>query len=304
LGADALRADLPPTRAVDLLEQQVRSVERPHTPPRMSTAVGGGVLLLMPAAASDGAGVKLVTFNPDNAETGLPLIHSVYVLFDIGSLVPVAVMDGTELTRIRTAAVAALATRHLARADATRLVVFGAGVQAEAHVEAMCAVRPISHVTVVGRNQDRAQSLIGRLRERGLDAVTGGPGAVAAADIVCTCTTARVPLFDGRDLPPGAHINAIGAYEADAREVDDTTVRRAKVVVEDRDVALAEAGDLIMAIASGAISAEDVTSDLGDAVAGRVRSSDANITLFKSVGMAWEDLVLARAAYRQGQDLR
>jgi ornithine cyclodeaminase/alanine dehydrogenase-like protein (mu-crystallin family) len=200
------------------------------------------------------------------------------------------------LTALRTAAVSGLATRYLAHPQAHRLVVFGAGVQARSHVESMRTVRPITHVTVVSRTRPAAEALCHAARQAGLSASVGGPEAVAEADIVCTCTTSARPVFDGTRLAAGAHVNAVGAYVPDAREIDAETVRRAAVVVETRAVAFEEAGDLLLAVAEGAITLEHVVADLAELVRGATIRRPDDITVFESVGMAFEDLVVARAA--------
>jgi ornithine cyclodeaminase/alanine dehydrogenase-like protein (mu-crystallin family) len=292
LGPAELRGALPWPVAIAALEAAFRDGDPGDTPARSHLTVPGGELLLMPAhAAADGVGVKLVTLAPGNPAQGLPFIHAAYVLFSPGALAPEALLDGTELTAIRTAAVSALATDRLARPDARTLVVFGAGTQARAHVAAMRAVRPIEAVTIVGRDPARARAL-----GEELGAAVAGPEAVAGADIVCTCTTSAQPLFDGARLAPGTHVNAIGAYRADLRELDDATMRRATVVVETRAAALAEAGDVIQAgLAPGALI------ELADVVRGTAAPrAPGAITVFKSVGLALEDLAIARAAVAAG----
>jgi ornithine cyclodeaminase/alanine dehydrogenase-like protein (mu-crystallin family) len=295
--AAELRRRLPMADAIHALERAFRSGDPSATPLRSHVDTAAGTLLLMPAAGAPGVGVKLVTLTDANPDRGLPLIHAVYVLFDPISQAPVAVLDGAALTALRTAAVSGLATRHLARADASRLVLFGAGVQARAHLEAMRAVRPIAEVVVVSRSRARADVLVDEARGEGLEARLGEPADVVAADIVCTCTTAREPLFDGALLPSGCHVNAVGAYLPDAREVDAETIRRARVVVETREVARAEAGDLVLAVAEGAVDWVAVVADLQQLVAGEaVRRRDEDLTLFESVGLAFEDLAVAAAA--------
>ena len=287
---------LPVADAVDALSRAFASDEG-GGPPRAHVEVPGGDLLLMPAHAPGGVGVKLVTVAPANPGLGLPLIHGLYVLFAADTLAPVATIDGAALTALRTAAVSALATRHLARPDASRLLVFGAGTQARSHVAALRAVRPITHVMVVARTLASAAALVEDLRAEGVDARTGTPASVRSADIVCTCTTSGTPVFDGTLLAAGTHVNAVGAYRPDARELDGETLRRGRVVVEDRAAAMAEAGDLLLAIDEGAITAAHVVADLRELVAGAaVRTSDAQVTVFKSVGLALEDLAVARAA--------
>jgi ornithine cyclodeaminase/alanine dehydrogenase-like protein (mu-crystallin family) len=266
-------------------------------PLRNTLATPSGTLLMMPAAADAGVGIKLVTLSEFNPQRGLPFVHAVYVLFDATTQQPEAVIDGAELTALRTAAVSGLATRHLANPDASRLVVFGAGVQAAAHLDAMVAVRPIEEVKVVGRDAQRRDALIERAEALGLRAAPGKPADVRDADLICTCTTSAVSVFSGHDLADGAHINAIGAYLPHQRELDTETIRRAKVVVETRDVALAEAGDLMIPIQEGAFAPTDIVADLGDVARGAsVRTDGSDVTAFVSVGFSFEDLVVARAA--------
>jgi ornithine cyclodeaminase/alanine dehydrogenase-like protein (mu-crystallin family) len=298
IGADELRTALPMAAAIDALEVAFRDEDPSGAGPvRSSVPTAAGSLLLMPASGSRGVGVKLVTLTDANPAAGLPLIHAAYILFDPTTQAPLAVLDGAALTALRTAAVSGLATRHLSRPDAHRLVVFGAGVQATAHVEAMTAVRPVDEVVVVSRTEARAARLIERAASAGLVARAGVPDDVAFADLVCTCTTSRVPVLEGAKVAAGAHLNAVGAYLPDTREVDTETVRRARVVVETREVANAEAGTVLLPIAEGAIDGAHVMADLHRLVGGvPVRSSPEDVTLFVSVGMAFEDLVVARAA--------
>ena len=300
IDAAKLAAILPMASAIDALERTLRAERLPEAPPRSHIPANEGELLLMPAVGEKAVGVKLVTVNAANVKRGRPLINGAYVLFSPDNLEPVALIDGAALTAMRTAALSAVATRHLAREDACRLVIFGAGVQARSHLEAMCAVRPIERVTVVSKSPGRAQALVERARALGLDASTGPGDAVATADIVCTCTTSPVPVFDGTKLQAGCHVNAIGAYKPNARELDDAAVRRARVVVETRAVALREAGDLVMPLASGALKIEQVVGELKEIVCGLVvRRTPEDITVFKSVGAAWEDLIVATAAYER-----
>lgn len=294
-GALLARA-LPAGAAVDALQTAFSHV-LPEAPARSHVPAGPGELLLMPAVGESGAGVKLVTVNPENPPAGRPLVQGVYVLFDAATLEPVAILDGAALTAARTSAVSALATRHLARADARVLVLFGAGVQAGSHLDAMVAVHPIEEVVVVSRTRGPAEALAARAAGAGLRARTGTPQDVAEGDVVCTCTTSPTPVFDGRLLRPGAHVNAVGAYTPETRELDDETVRRGRIVVETRQAALEEAGDLLIPIEAGVIREEDVVAELSEVVLGAaVRRSDEDITVFKSVGVAFEDLVVAAAA--------
>jgi ornithine cyclodeaminase/alanine dehydrogenase-like protein (mu-crystallin family) len=294
-GPELLRR-VPVLVAIDALETAFRDGDPSDAPLRTHVQTQVGSLLLMPAVGDPGVGVKLVTLTQANPARGLPLIHALYVLFDRSTQAPRLLVDGSALTALRTAAVSGLATRLLARSDARRLVVFGAGVQAFAHLDAMAAVRPLTDVVVVSRTQARAEALARHARTMGLGAEVGDPGAVSAADIVCTCTTATEPLFAGAVLAAGAHLNAVGAYRPDTREIDTETVRRARVVVETREAALEEAGDLLIPIAEGAIVPEHLAADLQEVVRGRrVREGSADVTLFESVGLAFEDLAVAGA---------
>jgi ornithine cyclodeaminase len=280
--------------AIDALEAAFAAEHLPDAPLRSHVETGAGTLLLMPSHGAVGVGVKLVTLTPANPERGRPFIHAVYVLFDAEGQAPVAVIDGAALTALRTGAVSGVATRHLARPQARRLVVYGAGVQAASHVDAMRSVRPIEEVVVVSRDRDRAEAFARALPIR---AMVGQPGAERDADIVCTCTTSSDPVVAGRWLPDGVHVNAVGAYTTSMRELDAEAVARAKVVVETRDAASAEAGDLALAMAEGAIGPDHVLADLHELVtADAIRTSERDVTLFESVGVASEDLVVASAA--------
>ncbi len=263
------------------------------TPPRQIVDTSSGQLLLMPAEISPFAGVKVVTVAPGNPALGLPRINGIYVLFDSATLRPVALFDAAALTAVRTAAVSALAVDRLAPPHAARLVVFGAGPQARAHLEALAAVRPLVAVGIVTRSPATAPAMVAHARRLGLAASAAGPEAVATADIVACCTTAREPLFDSARLPPDATVVAVGSHEPDARELETALVRRSTVVVESR-ASGATAGEIVLAERDGA---DVVAGDLTDLVAGRVAAQPGRPRVFKSVGEAWEDLVIAAAAY-------
>jgi ornithine cyclodeaminase len=236
--------------------------------PRTVLDVGAGQLLVMPSASAGAAAVKLVTVGPAD-----PRVQGVCVVFDPETLAPAALVDGPALTTLRTPAVSALAVDRLARPDAARLLVYGRGPQAHAHVEAVRSVRPsVERVDVAGRE--------------GAD-----PAVLRAADLICCCTTAREPLFDGAEVRDDACVVAIGSHEPEAREVDAALVRRATVVVESRASALAEAGDVIQA----GVDAEDLVP-LAALVRGEAAPEPGRPRLFKSTGMAWEDAVVAAAA--------
>ena len=261
-----------PLQAVDALEAALRDGFDPEAAtPRTFLDAPGGELLVMPGVVGDSIAVKLVTVG------GEPRIQGVVVVFDPETLAPAALIDGIALTNLRTSAVSALAVRHLATQEARRLLVFGRGAQGPAHVEAVRAVRPsIDHVDVVGREHpDDIDDLVAR------------------ADVICCCTTASEPLFDGAIVADHATVVAVGSHDPALRETDDTLARRAgTVVVESRASAVREGGDVLAALRSGAL-AEDELVTLAELVRGRVEPSASAPRFFKSVGMAWEDAVVA-----------
>jgi ornithine cyclodeaminase/alanine dehydrogenase-like protein (mu-crystallin family) len=303
ISAAEVRTALPIGTAIEVLAAGFGNNVSVDAPTRQQQPFADGTLLTMPATATVAGepvgGVKLVTVRAANADLGEPGVQAVYVLFGTPSLRPVALIDGGALTELRTAAVSALATSLLARQDAHRLVLFGAGAQAHAHLQALAHVRPVDEVVVVGRTPARVDALVQQAIERGLRARAGTPDDVAEADIVCTCTTSPDPVFDGRKLPDGVHVVAVGAFQPHTREVDSETVGSTLVVVEQRAAALAEAGDLLLAIDDGRFTAEAIAADLAELCAGvPVRRRAEDRTLFKSVGLALEDLLIADAIHR------
>jgi ornithine cyclodeaminase len=291
---------LPLTAAVDALERALLDGLDPEAdPPRSAFATESGELLLMPSSWANAAGVKLATVAPANPERGLPRIQGVYVLFDGATLAPAALVDGIALTSLRTAAVSALAVRRLAAAAARRLLVFGSGPQAWSHVMAVRELRSLERVDVVARDPARLERFVARLREAGIDAhAAAGAEHIAAADVICCCTTAREPLFDGELVAAGATVVAVGSHEPEAREVDERLIGRAMVVVEARSAALREAGDVIQAIELGALAEASLTT-LAELVTGALSVPDERPRLFKSTGMAWEDVVVAAELARR-----
>jgi len=286
--------------AVDALERCLLDGFDPEgDPPRASAGVPAGQLLLMPAAFGDLAGVKLVSIAPGNPGLDRPLVQALYVLLDGVTLTPIATLDGTYLTTFRTSAVSALAARTLASPDSSRLTIFGAGVQAWAHARSLSEVLPLRHVDVVGRSPERVARLVGLIQDQlGLEASPATQDAVAHADVVACCTTAREPIFAGSLLRPGTTVIAIGAYEPTARELDDATMARGTVVVESHGSALREAGDVIMALESGAITLDDLTTLRELVVEGKTPPVDA-IRVFKGTGMSWQDLAVAGMLHRR-----
>jgi len=264
---------------------------------RHAVAGGEGTLLLMPAWQGRAAmGVKLVTVFPGNGALGLNSVFSTYILCDGATGRHLAVMDGNEITGRRTAAASVLAGGYLARRDAARLVIAGAGHIAGMMAQAWRAVRPIEHVAVWNPRPARAETLAARLREEGIAAVATQDleGAVRGADIVSCATLASEPIVRGGWLRAGAHLDLIGGYRPDMREADDAAVKRSRIYI-DTDAALAEAGDLTQPISAGVVTRADIVGDLAGLCRGAVkgRATEGEITLFKSVGSAIEDLAAA-----------
>ncbi len=280
-------------------------------PQRLATPVApyNGVHLSMPAFVADDPGVltiKVVTvYNDNRSRYDLPTIHAVLLLHDARTGKPLALMDAEHLTAMRTGAVSGVATRYMARPDACVVTIFGAGAQAGPQLLAMAAVRPIRQVYVIARGDPHrfAAQMAAQLRIP-VTASSDVRSAVEAADILCTATNSPTPLFLGEWLKPGVHINAIGAYTRTTRELDTETVRRSRVVVDRRQAAQAEAGDIVIPLQEGAIGPAHVVAELAEVVTGAVagRTSPEEITLFKSVGLALQDAMTAALVYRRAQE--
>jgi len=255
-------------------------------------------LLLMPAWSSAALGVKLVTVMPGNSARGVGTVQAIYILLDRASGEPLALLDGEALTLRRTAAASALAARYLARADAENLLIVGAGRLAPYLACAHCALRPsLRRVTLWARDPAKVRAAVEWLKSQGVPAraATDLEPAVREAQIVSCATTATAPVVHGRWLEPGTHLDLVGAFTPQMRETDDDAVARSRLFVDTYAGALAEAGDLLAPLASGAITRDRVEAELAQLVRGerRGRASPDEITLFKSVGTALEDLAAA-----------
>jgi ornithine cyclodeaminase len=301
LDAAAVEAGLPFPALVDALEAAFRAP--PMVPLRQHYGVPNPgqkdlILLSMPAwAPGRHIGIKTVIVGPDNAARGLPTVLGAYLLFDGATGIAKALIDGPMLTLRRTAAASALAARHLARADARRMVMVGAGALAPHLVEAHLSVRPIAHVRVWNRNRPAAEKVAARIAAWGIDAAPADDleAAVRVADVVSCATLSTEPLVKGDWLKPGAHLDLVGGFTPEMRETDDEAVSRARVFVDTREGVLAESGEIVGAIARGAFAADRIAGDLFELASGTRagRASDDEITLFKSVGTAIEDLAAA-----------
>jgi alanine dehydrogenase len=304
LDANEVAARLARVPLIDALERAFRSEF--HSPPRQhytvgSSADGDHFLLTMPAWHADRCiGIKLATVFPGNSRHGQPAVHAVYALFSGTDGSPIATLDGTELTRRRTAAASVLAARFLARPEASRLLMVGTGALAPHIIETYMAARPITAVRVWGRSSRRAQAVAATFAGRSIDieAIDNLEAGVRWADIISCATLATAPLVNGAWLAPGQHLDLIGSFTPEMREVDDEALARSRIYVDTRAGALAESGELVQALTSGLITAADIHGDLAALTRGTVsgRDSAGEITLFKSVGCAIEDLAAAELA--------
>lgn len=291
----------------------VQPVRHHHSIERASGAAS--TLLLMPAwtdfrvaGVVDGhIGVKVVTVSPDNNALGKPAVAGLYLLLDGRTGEPQAMIDGPRLTQWRTACASALAATYLAREDASRLLVVGAGALAPFLARAHAAVRPIESVAVWNRTPANAEKVAEGLRADGIvaEAVGDLDAAVGLADIVSCATISSEPLISGRSLRPGTHLDLVGGFTPAMREADDEAIRRARVYVDTRAGATSEAGDIVQPLNSGVLAADGIVADLHELARGRKsgRGSAGEITLFKSVGAALEDLAAGIAVYRRSAGL-
>lgn len=281
------------------------SAGRAATPVRLSVPLRqDGIALAMPASLAGAPlySVKIVSVAPGNTVRGRPVVAATVLLGDAETGELLALLDGAALTALRTGAAGGVAARALSRTDSGRVALFGAGVQARAQLQALCRVRPIRHVAVVTRDPAHAAAFrawaaadpaLAGVAVRAADPREG----VASADIVVTATTSRTPVFDGRDLRDGTHVTAVGSFRPEMRELDEHTMRGALIVVDQRAAALAEAGEL-----RGSHDGDVV--ELGELIAGRApgRTSERERTVFKSVGNAIQDLVVAALAFERARE--
>jgi ornithine cyclodeaminase/alanine dehydrogenase-like protein (mu-crystallin family) len=308
-GADVRRA-LPMSDCIEAVDRAMRALSNggADVPLRTVMRLPGGrnFFGVMPGYLEDprGLGAKMITVYPDNAKRGLPSHLGLVVLFDAEIGFPMAVMDAAEVTAIRTAAASAVATRALARKDASHLAILGTGEQAVTHLEAISKVRTLRSIRVWGRSVDKAErfaeeegpklSLRVEVRKTAEDAVKG-------ADIICTVTASHAPVLNGAWLRRGAHVNLVGASQLHAREADDDVVTGSRFFVDSRTSARAEAGELKHAMDAGLVSESHVLGEVGEVLSGSVvgRTGDHDITVYKSLGVAAQDLAAAHVIYER-----
>jgi alanine dehydrogenase len=300
---------------IDRLEAAFRAGA--EVPLRHHHHLPAGTLLLMPAWSPRHVGIKLATVFPDNVKRSLPSVFGQYVLLDGSTGQPVALLDGTMLTKRRTACASGLAARYLAPHNAERLLMIGTGALAPNLIRVHAKVRPIREVMIWGRRPSQAEALARQLAAS-LPAALGRPikvravadrkAAVGEADVISCATLSREPLVEGDWLREGQHIDLVGAYTPEMRESDDKAVWRARVYIDTRQGALKEAGDIVQPLKNGTIDEDDVIADLSELArgqqTGRLAGDTASITLFKSVGTALEDLAAAELACARGASLQ
>lgn len=307
IGAAEVEAALGYRDLVERLREAFRSeiavpLRHHHTVP--APGVDPATLLLMPAWRSGRhIGIKIVTVFPGNPARSLPSIMGVYLLLDGGTGAPLALLDGPALTVRRTAAASALASSYLSRPDSSRLLVVGTGALAPELALAHSAVRPITEIAVWGRSLEKARAVAERLKLSGASVTVAEDLEAAAgqADIVTCATMAQEPLIRGGWLKEGAHLDLVGGFTPAMREADDSAVRRATIFVDTREGAMKEAGDIVQPLESGALTADAIAADLFDLAHGRAegRKDDREITFFKSVGTALEDLAAAQLVHEK-----
>lgn len=315
-----LREALVSSEVIESVEQGFRLMARGESraPERLHLEIpeADGVLLNMPACAHaakgeaetfSALGTKIASVFMNNAARGLDIVQAIYLLLDGETGSPLALMEGRFLTGIRTAATSAVATRRMATPGPKRLAVFGAGVQAAFHIEAMIEIAEVEEIIISSRTENHARELADRTRSlyKIPCSVVSPQEAASKADLICSCTNSTEPLFDGALLIPGTHINAVGSFKPDMRELDSEAVRRSRVIIDDWSAAGREAGEILIPISEGEITRDHIRGTIADLVTEKVagRESPDEITIFKSCGMAIEDLMTARLAYDRAGNL-
>jgi len=312
-GAD-LRRLLPYLDCVEAVESAMREVSAGNVlmPLRqiMRLPTGQGALGLMPGYLGGPPcfGVKVLSLFPGNPSVGLSSHLGLYMLFEADNGRPLALMDASTLTAIRTAAASVVATRALARRDSKVLAIIGTGEEAVSHIEAFQAARPFERLVIWGRNPAAAKSLAASSRRLGIGDVqvtSSVREALAGADVVCTVTSSPDPLLCGADVRPGTHLCLVGASIPSSREVDDDCVAMSRFFVDYRGSALAQAGELLHAIGAGMVTESHIAAEIGEVLSGAVpgRRSDSEVTVYKSLGVAAQDLAAASLVYRRAVEL-
>jgi len=308
IGAADVRRLLPMADCIDLMAVAMQATSKGEIsiPPRLIASLidNSGLFGLMPGSTLSPRiyGAKVVSLHPNNPAQGRPALQGFVTLFDHDTGAPVAIVDGAEITSIRTAATSGLATRVLANVGVKTHGVFGAGTQAVTHIEAIAAVRPIEEVRIWARSLEKAQALASELSTRARCRIRAveDPSEAAACDVISTVTGSSEPILRGAWLRPGSHLNLVGAHSPKTREVDDEAVRRSAIYVDLRQSAMNEAGDLLIPMKAEVIAPSDILGEIGQVLSGAVpgRRSLEQITLYKSLGVVAQDLFAAAHVYQ------
>lgn len=298
ISAEQVFARVDFARAIGAIQRALRSGLDPAVDvDRQILDLAMGQLLLMPAESAEFVGVKIASVAPGNPAIGRARIQAVYLLMDAATLAPIALLDGTALTTLRTPAVSAAVADALAPSDVDHLVVFGSGPQAWGHIEALLTTRAIGRVSIVAHNPERVSALVERVENSGLRAQSGTSDSVRDAGLIVCATTSREPLFDGVLVSNDSLTIAVGSHEPGARELPSALITRAQIVVDDPVVAVREAGDIIIPIGEGIAT---TLVPMRAIVMGAIPVDRERPRVFKSCGMPWEDLVIAAEVFRAG----
>jgi alanine dehydrogenase len=316
LNASDVRQSLPMELAIEAMKDAFAQLSKGKATVPMRSHIElkqhNGITLFMPALLHESSdmAIKIASVFPNNIERGQPTINALVIAIDTETGIPIAVMEGASLTAIRTGAASGAATDLLAREDATVVAIFGSGVQARTQLEAVCTVRKIQEVRVFSLDEPGARAFIEEMSGLGpipknIRIVSSPPDAISKVDIICTATTSSTPVFEGKDLEPGTHINAVGSFTPEMQELDIETVKKSLVVVDSREAALIEAGDLIIPIERGEIKPEWIYAEIGELVRSTkpTRTDPDQITLFKSVGIAVQDAISASRVLTRAQEI-
>ena len=311
INAAGVRKLLPMSECIDAMEPAMIAATTGtiSMPPRLVAPLidESGFLVLMPGSSTELAafGAKVINLIPGNPARGLPAIQGFIALFDHASGAPVAIIDGAEVTGIRTAAASGLATRLLARPDAHTCGIFGNGVQAVTHIDAMRAVRPVDQIIVWGRNPDKVRAFAREQEERtGIRVrATADPAEAGACDLVCTTTTSPEPILAGDWVNPGAHVNLVGAHSITTRECDTGLVVKSAVYVDLMESVRNEGGDIMIPIEEGAIDETHIIGELGELLQGKIpgRQDENQVTLYQSHGINAQDMFAAKHIHAKAQ---
>lgn len=299
LSGDDVRAAVDMPAAIDAMRGAFAALsdDKATVPIRLGLEMDAGVSLFMPAHLIDAgvAGAKMVSVHPGNVDAGLPVIHAAVLVLDPNTGQLRALMDGTWLTALRTGAIGGLAADLLARADSKVLALFGASVQARTQLEAVRCVREIEEVRIVSASGSSAAALADELEGVEARAMTSPNEAIRGADVIVAATSSSVPVFDGSAVEPGTHVTGVGSFTTEMREVDTALIQRARVFVDQREAILEEAGDIVGPIRDGVVDESVMLAEIGELVLGRAvgRTSPDEITFFKSVGNAVQDVAVA-----------